>query len=146
MATLLQREPHVKRIVVLPSLPLFYSPTPFLIILPPFLSLPLLLKNYILALPLPKPSLPLILDELSPPPPPLPPHRPPLPPTTASLSEGEVALSPGDARWYATYAAKMGKWGPQLRDKGRSKSDTPSKDWRPGHTHTESSPDIFACL
>ena len=47
-----------------------------------------------------------------------------------------MALSPGDARWYATYAAKMGKWGPQLRDKGRSKSDTPSKEWRPGHTHS----------
>ena len=28
-----------------------------------------------------------------------------------SLSEGEVPLSPGDARWYSMYAAKMTKAG-----------------------------------
>lgn len=32
----------------------------------------------------------------------------PLPPVNTSLSEGEVPLSPGDARWYALYAAKVG--------------------------------------
>lgn len=35
-------------------------------------------------------------------------YRPPLP--DVSLSEGEVALSPGDARWYSTYATKIGRW------------------------------------
>ena len=34
------------------------------------------------------------------------------------LSEGEVALSPGDAGWYSTFAAKMGKWGTRTRDEG----------------------------
>ena len=28
---------------------------------------------------------------------------------TNSLSEGEAALSPGDARWYSTYAGKIGR-------------------------------------
>ena len=31
----------------------------------------------------------------------------PLAPASYSLSEGEVPLSPGDARWYALYAAKV---------------------------------------
>lgn len=33
-----------------------------------------------------------------------------VPGTANSLSEGEAALSPGDAGWYSTYASKMGRW------------------------------------
>lgn len=51
--------------------------------------------------------------------------RPPLLLANTSLSEGEVPLSPGDARWYALYSTKLGKGGPQV---GKRKAGEPLQD------------------
>ena len=40
-----------------------------------------------------------------------------------SLSEGEAVLSPGDARWYSTYATKMGPLQNQTNNKRKSATD-----------------------